>query len=109
MTACHLYAAGEGRFRVSGEMSFTSVPGLWEQSRRTLEAAKTDSLEIDLAGVEAFDSAGLALLVAWIRWAHQCSKIIQFVHMPAKLGKLARANRLDRLFDLDSEGGVYKQ
>ncbi len=103
MTACHLYAAGEGRFRVSGEMSFTSVPGLWEQSRHTLEAAKTDTLEIDLAAVEAFDSAGLALLVAWIRWAHQRSKIIQFAHMPAKLSELARANRLERLFDLVSD------
>lgn len=102
MTASYLEAAGEGRFGVSGEMSFTSVSGLWEQSQRTLMVAKTDNLEIDLAGVEGFDSAGLALLVAWIRWAHQRSKIIQFTHLPAKLDELARANRLDRLFDLDS-------
>lgn len=103
MTACHLEAVGEGRFRVSGEMSFTHVPRLWERSRRTLMVVKTNSLEIDLAGIDAFDSAGLALLVAWMRWAHHRSKVLRFVHMPAKLGELARANRLGGFFGPDSD------
>ena len=58
MSECRFEALGAGRYRVSGELGFATVPAVWEQSRAGLN--DTDRLEIDLGAVTNVDSAGLA-------------------------------------------------
>jgi phospholipid transport system transporter-binding protein len=59
-----------GLFRVSGELGFGTVLGLLEQSRG-LFAQAGESIEIELSAVERVDSAGLALLIEWMREARR--------------------------------------
>lgn len=57
-------SAGEGTVRLSGALTFESVPLLYREMERRLPAAGPVT-EIDLAGVTTADSAGLALLLEW--------------------------------------------
>jgi len=98
----HLAAQGKAGFKVDGEMSFTTVSGLWEQSQRMFVTRAEQGLEIDLGDVHRFDSAGLALLVAWSRWASRHSVPIKFIDMPNKLSAVVRANHLEGLFGIDT-------
>jgi phospholipid transport system transporter-binding protein len=82
-------------------MSFASVPDLWEQSRRKFPVIEGDHLEIDLNSVSRTDSAGLALLVAWTRWAKSQSKSLRFIHVTPRIKALSVANQLDRLLTLE--------
>ena len=88
-----------GQFKLNGEMSFASVPALWRQSQQLFAAVEAPTLEIDLTGINHVDSAGLALVVAWIRWSHRHAKELRFTHIPAKLVALAKANNLSVLLD----------
>jgi phospholipid transport system transporter-binding protein len=77
---------------VSGPLTFDSVPVLY----RTSEAWFTghEELCIDLAGVTRADSAGLALLIEWLRRARAANCALQFVHVPEQLRTLVRVNGL---------------
>jgi phospholipid transport system transporter-binding protein len=89
----------DGRFRVEGALGFETVAPLWSQSREALQGA--GPLEVDLAGVTAVDSAGLALLVEWARWARQAGGTARFINVPAQLSSLARIGEVDDLLGLE--------
>jgi phospholipid transport system transporter-binding protein len=95
-----LTTAGGSGLGVRGELTFASVPDLWQQSKRLFTTIKQDHLELDLKEVCKVDSAGLALLVAWTRWAHSQTKSLHFQNIPPQLQALARANNLNALLDL---------
>ncbi len=100
MTTAKLEARGEDRFAVAGDLSFATVPALWEQSRQPFATA-ADILAVDLASAGRADSAGLALLVAWTRWARESAKSIRFINMPAQIMQLVEVNKLEDLLPLE--------
>lgn len=98
-----LEALGNGRFKVSGALNAETVTDLLERS----EAAFKDSgsLEIDLANVPEGDSAGLALLIEWLRLAGQRQQTIRFKNVPAQIAALARISEVENL--LNGNNGAH--
>jgi phospholipid transport system transporter-binding protein len=84
--------------RVSGELTFSTVNNILKQSRTLFELIA--SLEIDLDDVTRSDSAGLALLVEWVRSANQANKKIVFHNIPTQMLAIATASGLDELLPL---------
>ena len=83
-----LESLGAGRFRVSGVLDATTARDVLEQSESRFDQFK--ELDIDLGGVGESDSAGLALLIEWLRAARQGNKAIRFANVPAQIEALAR-------------------
>ncbi len=96
-------ARGSGAFTVTGEISFSTAPVLWSQSREMFATA-ADAVEVDLAQVERADSAGLALLVAWANQARGGGRSIRFLNPSDQLMALARANKVSNLLGLERSG-----
>ncbi len=86
-----------GRFEVSGELGFETVSALLEQSRSTLFAEPAARIELDLGGVSRADSAGLALLLQWMRMARELNCEIRFQRLPQQLLAIARPAELEPL------------
>jgi phospholipid transport system transporter-binding protein len=101
VTTARLDARGDGHFNIEGELSFVTAPTLWDQSQQAF-ATVADSIDIDLSAAGRADSAGLALLVAWTRWARKSSKSIHFINTPPQIARLAEVNKLDRLLPLEA-------
>ena len=90
--------SGEGgAFQISGELSFNTVNALLAESKTTLFGSLSERLDLELAGVSRADSAGLALLIQWMRMAAEQNKAICFHHLPAQLLAIARAGELEPL------------
>lgn len=85
-----------GCLRLRGEMTFASVLSLLEQTRPLLQNGH-GPLEIDLAEVGRVDSAGLALMIEWLRLAQQSSRQLFFLHLPRQLLAIAEASDLDAI------------
>ena len=81
--------------RVGGELSFATVNDVLLQSNDVFKPA--DTLTIDLSAVTRSDSAGVALLVGWMRTAKNSNKKIVFHHIPAQMLAIAGASGLDEL------------
>jgi phospholipid transport system transporter-binding protein len=84
-----------GRFRLSGELVFATVSGALEQSQALFTGH--DPVDIDLAGVTATDSAGLALLVEWAAWARRERCKLRLRNLPTQAAALARISEVDKI------------
>jgi phospholipid transport system transporter-binding protein len=77
---------------VSGALTFDTAPGLYHESRGWFVAGA--ELVIDLAQVERADSAGLALMVEWLKRARVTGCRLHFANIPAQVQTLIRVNGL---------------
>jgi phospholipid transport system transporter-binding protein len=101
MSRPRLEPVGAGRLRLSGELSFASVPEL-AAAGLPLESG-AGSVQVDLGAVVRADSAGLALLVGWMREAWERGVEIRFLNMPAQMLAIARVSGLDGVLPLERE------
>ena len=95
MNRFELKDLGEGRFSLSGEMTFETAERILLSSEDSFE--QHTRIEVDLAGVDKSDSAGLALLLEWITWANHTVREIRFQSMPERVLAIAKTTEVDHL------------
>jgi phospholipid transport system transporter-binding protein len=71
-----------------------TVPALLQSMSSQFPANGSGEVHIDLAGVTRSDSAGLALLVEWLRLAETRDISLQFHNLPGQLREIARVSDL---------------
>jgi phospholipid transport system transporter-binding protein len=74
-------------FRLIGDLDFVSVPGLY---RRIEELLDRPCVRLDLDGVRQANSAGVGLLLEWRREAQRRGVILELVHVPDAVLRVAR-------------------
>lgn len=98
MNEARLEQLDAGRSALSGPLTFDTVPQLFQRGRQLFNAGVT--VELDLAKVERSDSAGLALLVSWMRLARQQQGSITFRNVPTQLLGLAKVGGVEAILAL---------
>ena len=83
----------DGAYRVAGDLSFATVRDVLRASTQAFAAS--GELAIDLSQVTNADSAGLALLIEWYRWAVQRNQSMRFIDTPQQLRALAKISDLE--------------
>ena len=84
--------------RVRGELDFDSVADLWE---RVGPLFRADPIRrIDLSEVSRANSAGVALLVVWLRQARQQHRDLVFVNVPAQMRAIIEVADLDTVLPM---------
>jgi len=78
---------GEGRCALSGALTLETAPWLWREL--TSGGLMVSAKDADLSGLGEFDSAGLALLVAWRASRKQAGGELSFTNPPERLRLLA--------------------
>ena len=92
-----LQSLGNGVFRVGSELTTESAPALWAQSRKLFPPTESSTIKIDVNNVLQVDSGGLALLVAWSRWANFREKKFCLGGSSKQLLTLIENNHLEKL------------
>ncbi len=84
--------------RVRGELDFDTVADLWA----TTEAPtlREPILRVDLGGVQRSNSAGVALLVQWLRQARRRQVELVFVNISAQMRAIIAIADLDTILPL---------
>lgn len=72
---------------ISGEINFTTAAALWMKSLPLLAQCK--NLLFDFSKVTSINSAALALLLEWIKYAKKVSKPIAFRNVSLQLQSIA--------------------
>lgn len=85
---CALESRADGTVCLTGALTFESVPQLYREMERRLPAAAPVTT-IDLAGITAADSAGLALLLEWQSRQRQRGRDLSMHGAPGNLLRLA--------------------
>jgi phospholipid transport system transporter-binding protein len=98
-------SVNDGCYRLRGRVTFATVPALWRESE-AMFSSSADSLSVDLDEVVHADSAGLALLIEWLRSAGQAEKSISFEHVPEQLYSIAQIGQLGSILSLRQDSGT---
>jgi len=88
----------DGSFALTGSLSFKNVTALRSQGIDLFSEA--DTLVVDLSDVQRSDSAGVALLVEWMRFARSQDKTISYLNIPQQMLAIVRASSLDSILPL---------
>jgi len=86
------------RYTLSGELSFESVPALSSSILPILQ--EHAALDISLDQVVRSDSAGVAMLVEWLRLAKKQNKSLRFLDIPEQMLSIVRVSGLDSILPL---------
>ena len=93
MSTLKLIEQTPGYYVVKGQLTFAAI------DRQTSKALKfqpgQDKICIDLAAVTATDSAGLALMIEWIRLSRLSRIRLSFTHIPEQLLAIAKLSGFD--------------
>ncbi|EKD73693.1 MAG: hypothetical protein ACD_45C00217G0009 [uncultured bacterium] len=80
---------------VSGDLNFLTVMAVWQKSLVLFK--ELNELHFDLAHVHSSNSAGLALLVEWVRYAKNVNKPITFADIPPQLNSIIAAAGMQKM------------
>ena len=94
-----LHINGDGRYSLPEALTFATTPRLYLQTGQMFNTP-LPRLTFDLAGVQRVDSAGLALLLEWLREAQRRNKEIRFQNIPEQLAAIARVSGLNDILPL---------
>lgn len=93
MKATLTLQAVENTLAVLGELTFATVTDLWQQSQSLFNSEQSPIL-LDLKNVTQSDSAGVALLIAWVRDFKQQDREIFLVNPPEQMQAIIRISGL---------------
>ncbi|MBT3196945.1 MAG: STAS domain-containing protein [Gammaproteobacteria bacterium] len=88
----------DGEISLKGELTFATVPTALREAPPLFVGQ--GELRVDLSKVRRLDSAGLALLMEWLRFANGQQRNIYFLNPPPQLERLARISGVSELLPI---------
>lgn len=103
MSRLNIIEKHPGHFIVEGSLTFSSID---KKTVKSLQLVNSKNpVCVDLQNVETTDSAGLALMVEWIKQSKQANQPLTFKHIPQQLQALAKLSGFDGNDYLKSASG----
>jgi len=96
--ACRLEQRDPGHWALYGDLGLETAGGILSQGQAAFAGAPR--ARVDLSGISDADSAGLAVLIEWVREACQSGRSITFSGLPPRLAALARLGGVADLLPL---------
>jgi phospholipid transport system transporter-binding protein len=93
MSKLSIIDQGSGQLVVDSDLTFQSIDGQSVKSLAFLKAGK--EITIDLGRVTNADSAGLALMIEWIKYTRSKRIPLRFKNIPEQLLTLAKLSGFD--------------
>ena len=94
MSQLNIIKQGTGHFVIDGDLTFATIDQQTIKSFSFLKAAK--KVIIDLGRVSCTDSAGLALMIEWIKYSRDNRTLLSFKNIPEQLLNLAKLSGFDQ-------------
>ena len=100
---CTMQEGADGAIELLGELTFHTTPRLYETSTPLLDSTDGPA-QLDLGGVNAVDSSGLALLLEWQSRRSPADRL-QIINAPPSLVSLAQLCEAVDLLNLSGRAG----
>jgi phospholipid transport system transporter-binding protein len=82
---------------VTGPVTFQTARRVCEAGVATFIRDASPMIVVDCVGITLADSAGLAVLIEWRRWAHLQGRHVQYVSLPAAITAIAQLSEVSQL------------
>lgn len=85
------------KYAVSGPLTFATARAALAGGIESFASASGSPIEVDFAGVEAADSAGLAVLLEWLAWGRRNGRELRYTRVPEAICAIARISEVESL------------
>ena len=92
-----IQSSASGALVVSGELTFKNARQAAAAGEAALHAAPQQRLQIDCTSLSRVDSAGIAVLIEWLRYARRSGRELRYQNLPASALAIARISELEPL------------
>lgn len=83
----------DNEFHIRGDLDFSNVMSVYNKSLPLF--GKTSEWVFDFSQLHSSDSAGLALMVEWMKLSKKMNSVISFNHLSEEIMSLAKAADMD--------------
>jgi phospholipid transport system transporter-binding protein len=87
-------------YALSGELTMKNVPKVALKTASVI-GAMNGEVSVDLSGITRADSAGLALLIDWLRIARRAKVSLRFEKLPEQLTQIAEVCDLHSILPIE--------
>lgn len=88
----------ENHWLLSGILSYATVDDFLDKGKTIIsQANKNQSITFDLNHINDADSAGVSMLIEWIRFAQKKEKGLTYINIPERMVSLIRVNGVDSI------------
>ena len=95
MPSIELISSSKDNYIIKGDLTFGTIN---KQTMKVLNFQPSASIiNIDLQQLGKIDSAGLALLIEWIKFSRAYQIELRFEHIPAQLSALAKLSDISEI------------
>ncbi|HTV79843.1 MAG TPA: STAS domain-containing protein [Steroidobacteraceae bacterium] len=92
--AAQVTIAAPGRIVVGSPLTFAWARRVSAAGIKCFDRDGSASLLVDCAAAAAADSAGLAVLIEWRRWAAQHGRRLDFANLPVQISAIAQLSEV---------------
>ena len=85
-------------FKVNGAITFETALALRKMGDRWIKKEK--DILIDFQAVDQCNSAGLAVMIAWLRHAKRLNKSIRFIEVPSSLRAISAVYKITEILGI---------
>lgn len=89
--------AAPGCVTVSAPLTFETAQRVCEAGVACFTSDGSPTIVVDCATVPNADSAGLAVLIEWRRWAHRQQRHLKFINLPAQISAIAHLSEVSEV------------
>lgn len=93
---------------LNGVLSFATVNDKKPSFLTAIQMSQSQTIAVSLDNVTKADSAGLALMIAGVRFAKKCGKSLSYYKVPTHLLALASFCQLDFIIEKESLGSAIE-
>jgi phospholipid transport system transporter-binding protein len=93
-TPVQVTVGAPGRILVSSPLTFQTARRVCEAGIECFSRDGSAQLVVDCAGAAPADSAGLAVLIEWRRWALQHRRHLTFANLPVQISAIAHLSEV---------------
>jgi phospholipid transport system transporter-binding protein len=86
-----------GNVTVSSPLTFETASRVCDAGVVCFMSDGSPTIVVDCSAVPNADSAGLAVLIEWRRWAHQHGRHLKFINLPTQISAIAHLSEVSEV------------
>ncbi len=82
------------QWSLKGPLNVETISSIWRKGHEGISQTRSKEIELDLSQITDPDSASVALLIDWLRYAKRYHKTLRLHHVPKKMQDIIRLSNL---------------
>lgn len=96
-----LHQTNDKEWALRGPLNVQTITQIWRKGQHCIDKTPAQQIELDLRDLTLPDSASVALLLDWLRYAKRQGKRIHLHHVPQKMQDIIRLCNLQNILEYE--------